>query len=173
MSCLETPSFWRYKENYATLNAPEKFQDFRETGPWPFQASIRNYLKCVHNCDDHGLLNFFTSSPFKAIFAWQSWFFLASWPKSNSNCTVSSFSLCLRFCPVIRERILNSNSLAQNGHCKHSCQCIGGISDRLILSSHVWPSLLVRWEFVVAFVYHFPGFCWIIRTSRDRTFIIS
>ena len=34
VSCLETPSFWRYKENYATRNAPENFRDFRETGPW-------------------------------------------------------------------------------------------------------------------------------------------
>ena len=34
--CLETPSFWRYKENYVTRNAPEKFRDFRETGPRPF-----------------------------------------------------------------------------------------------------------------------------------------
>ena len=33
VSCLETPSFWRYKENYVSRNAPEKFQDFRETGP--------------------------------------------------------------------------------------------------------------------------------------------
>ena len=33
VSCLETPSFWRYKENYVTRNAPEKFRDFRETGP--------------------------------------------------------------------------------------------------------------------------------------------
>ena len=34
VSCLETPSFWRYKENYVTRNTPEKFRDFRETGPW-------------------------------------------------------------------------------------------------------------------------------------------
>ena len=33
VSCLETPSFWRYKENYVTRNTPEKFRDFRETGP--------------------------------------------------------------------------------------------------------------------------------------------
>ena len=32
VSCLETPSFWRYKENCVTRNAPEKFRDFRETG---------------------------------------------------------------------------------------------------------------------------------------------
>ena len=25
VSCLETPLFWRYKENYVTRNAPEKF----------------------------------------------------------------------------------------------------------------------------------------------------
>ena len=34
VSCLETPSFWRYKENYVTRNGPEKFRDFRETGSW-------------------------------------------------------------------------------------------------------------------------------------------
>ena len=33
VSCLETPSFWRYKENYVTRNTPEKFRDLRETGP--------------------------------------------------------------------------------------------------------------------------------------------
>ena len=33
VSCLKTPSFWRYKENYVTQNTPEKFRDFRETGP--------------------------------------------------------------------------------------------------------------------------------------------
>ena len=34
VSCLETPSFWAYKENYVTRNTPETFRDFRETGPW-------------------------------------------------------------------------------------------------------------------------------------------
>ena len=34
VSCLETPSFWRYKENCVTRNTPETFRDFRETGPW-------------------------------------------------------------------------------------------------------------------------------------------
>ena len=34
VSCLEAPSFWRYKENLVPRNAPEKFRDFRETGPW-------------------------------------------------------------------------------------------------------------------------------------------
>ena len=33
VSWFETPSFRRYKENYVTRNAPEKFRDFRETGP--------------------------------------------------------------------------------------------------------------------------------------------
>ena len=33
VSCLKTPSFWRYKENYVTRFTPEKFRDFRETGP--------------------------------------------------------------------------------------------------------------------------------------------
>ena len=31
-TCLETPSLWRYKENYVTRNVPETFLDFRETG---------------------------------------------------------------------------------------------------------------------------------------------
>jgi len=34
VSCLETSSFRRYKENYVPRNTPEKFRDFRETGPW-------------------------------------------------------------------------------------------------------------------------------------------
>ena len=92
VSCLETPSFWRYKENSVTRNAPEKFRNFREQAPghlrvkpvtsryrcdatnqlsyeatdvgswtplksWLFQASIRNCLNWVHNCDDHSLLD--------------------------------------------------------------------------------------------------------------------
>ena len=40
VSCLETPSFWRYKENYGTRNTPEKFRDFRETGPRPLMYSL-------------------------------------------------------------------------------------------------------------------------------------
>ena len=32
VSCLETPLFWKYKENYVTRKTPEKFRDFRETG---------------------------------------------------------------------------------------------------------------------------------------------
>ena len=40
VSCLETPSFWRYKENYVTRNTPEKFRDFRETGPWPCHWAV-------------------------------------------------------------------------------------------------------------------------------------
>ena len=31
--CIEAPLLWRYKENYVTRNRPEKFRDFRETGP--------------------------------------------------------------------------------------------------------------------------------------------
>ena len=49
--CLKTPSFWRYKENYATRNAPEKFRDFRETGPsslyWKNKIKMMNSpLQC-------------------------------------------------------------------------------------------------------------------------------
>ena len=47
VSCLETPSFWRYKENYVTRNGPEKFRDFRETGPRPLTL---NATRCKH-CD--------------------------------------------------------------------------------------------------------------------------
>lgn len=33
VSSPETPWFLRYKEDYATRNAPKKFRDFRETVP--------------------------------------------------------------------------------------------------------------------------------------------
>ena len=68
VSCLETPSFWRYKENYVTRNTPEKFRDFRETGPrtwdeesraraialdplpiWPYTARAILYFPIPHN----------------------------------------------------------------------------------------------------------------------------
>ena len=32
VSRLQTPSFWRYKENYVTRNSPEKFREFWATG---------------------------------------------------------------------------------------------------------------------------------------------
>ena len=41
VSCLNTPSFWRYIDNYVTRNAPEKFRDFRETGPWRELLKLR------------------------------------------------------------------------------------------------------------------------------------
>ena len=49
VSCLEAPSFWRYKENYITRNTPEKFRDFRETGPRPqlFKGWIAPFIGCL------------------------------------------------------------------------------------------------------------------------------
>ena len=41
VSCLETPSFWRYKENYGTRNTPEKVRDFRESGPRSLKTAGR------------------------------------------------------------------------------------------------------------------------------------
>ena len=40
VSCLETPSFLRYKENYVNRNTSEKFRDFRETGPWKQEKRV-------------------------------------------------------------------------------------------------------------------------------------
>jgi len=40
VSCLETPSFWRYIENYVTRNTSEKLRDFRETGPRPSRKNL-------------------------------------------------------------------------------------------------------------------------------------
>ena len=37
------PLFWRYKENYVTWNAPEKFRDFRETGSRGVNDDIFEY----------------------------------------------------------------------------------------------------------------------------------
>ena len=45
-----TPSFCRYKENYVTRNTPEKFRDFRETGP------SGEYLCFCKNVEDRKLL---------------------------------------------------------------------------------------------------------------------
>jgi len=48
--CLETPSFWRYKENYVTRNAPEKSRDLRETGPWNliYYTKTHSFMHCAH-----------------------------------------------------------------------------------------------------------------------------
>ena len=35
---------------------------------WLFQASLRNCLNCVHNCDDHGLLDFNAAVQYKKHF---------------------------------------------------------------------------------------------------------
>ena len=35
VSCLEKPSFWRYKEKHVTRNGPGRFRDFRETSLRP------------------------------------------------------------------------------------------------------------------------------------------
>ena len=48
VSCLETPLFWRYKENYVTWKAPEKFWDFRETGPWTSHRIVSTLDKKSH-----------------------------------------------------------------------------------------------------------------------------
>ena len=61
VSCPETPSFWKYKENYVTRNAPEKFRDFRETGPRiqiPFRSKFLR--PSFHYCDDHVTIPGFT-----------------------------------------------------------------------------------------------------------------
>ena len=47
VSCLETPSFLRYKENYVTRNTPEKFRDFRETGPRSWRDNLLRLLTDV------------------------------------------------------------------------------------------------------------------------------
>ena len=46
VSCLETSSLRLYKENYVTQNTPEKFRDFRETGPRPgnFSGNINPFV---------------------------------------------------------------------------------------------------------------------------------
>ena len=45
VSCLETSSFRRYKENYVTRNTLEKFRDFRETGPRSWTEATDTDLK--------------------------------------------------------------------------------------------------------------------------------
>ena len=78
VSCLERPSFWRYKENYVTRNAPEKFRDFRETGPRTEIPSWCSKIKPVllvitfHQTSTHGSfimyhLIFFSRSFSRAI----------------------------------------------------------------------------------------------------------
>ena len=39
-------------------NCVEKPEKKNPLKSWLFQASLRNCLNCVHNCDDHGLLTF-------------------------------------------------------------------------------------------------------------------
>ena len=63
VSCLETPSFWRYKENYVTRNTLEKFQDFRETGPWSLNLVLRSEVQSQcswqHSCSKYISNNLF------------------------------------------------------------------------------------------------------------------
>ena len=53
VSCLETLSFSRYKENYVTRNAPEKFRDFRETGPWIASNKMQHNVCKHHDVSPH------------------------------------------------------------------------------------------------------------------------
>ena len=74
VSCLETPSFWRYKENYVTRNTPEKFRDFRETGPWGLFLESPEFFWAYFGC-----YNSFTSSDAEVLShqtSQSSWFFL-------------------------------------------------------------------------------------------------
>ena len=55
VSCLETPLFWKYKENYVTQDTPDKFRDIRETGPRPeiFRPFFRYSLSSTASCEEH------------------------------------------------------------------------------------------------------------------------
>ena len=56
VSCLETPSFWRFEESYVTRNAPEKFRDFGDTGP-------NAWISCVHQTTYRRILQVFSPPP--------------------------------------------------------------------------------------------------------------
>lgn len=93
--------------------------------------------------------------------------FLASWPKSNSGGTASSFHLRLNFCSVISEWIITFNRSTKNGHCKHSCIAVAAYSI-------VWSSPTV-FSFAACLMGTCGSLCllycfyWIICTSRDTT----
>ena len=59
VSCLETPLFWKYKENYVTRNMPDKFRDLRETGPRPeiFRPFFRYSLSSTQTAKIISIVN--------------------------------------------------------------------------------------------------------------------
>ena len=59
VSCLEKPSFKRYKENYATRDAPEKFWDLGETGPFPLDSNLLHFLFELLAKDEKAFLDSF------------------------------------------------------------------------------------------------------------------
>jgi len=50
VSCLETPSFWRYKENYVTRIAAEKSRDFWETDPRAWTHDNFHSVRLLYKC---------------------------------------------------------------------------------------------------------------------------
>ena len=108
------------------------------------------------------------SSSFKAIFAWYSWFFgLTAIIKLRGHSVLLQSAFTLLSC-----------NLRTDIHFETSWQKMVTANIAVLHWRHIrssdplqpcFPSLLVRWELVVAYICCFTGFCWIIRTSRDTT----
>ena len=53
VSCLETPSFWRYKENYVIRNTPEKFSGLSRNGPLvSFDRTVEGAVPLMNHYSD-------------------------------------------------------------------------------------------------------------------------
>lgn len=108
------------------------------------------------------------SSSLKAIFAWQSWFF-----GLMPIIKLRRYSVLLQSSFTLLSRNLRTDIHLETAWQKMGTANIAVLHWRHIRSSDplhpYFPSLLVRWELVVAYVCCFTSFCWIIRTSRDTT----
>ena len=110
VSCLETPLLWRYKENYVTQDVPEKFRDFRETGPW---CSAQDQVTELWNHSDLNRSIFWAHE-----FPWKEWErnFCKVWLRYHlkkwSSHLLDNFSNCL-ICAPEKGHFFNSSFLSR------------------------------------------------------------
>ena len=122
-----------YERNLSNcVEKPEKVRTSTPLKSWLFQASLCNCLNCVHNCDDHGLLDslLMLHFPDRGIndHAW-TWYHLPSWITRLRHASTSIEALrslwfyrCWQF-KLLRQ---NNNNITVS-HClkKSSLKCQG------------------------------------------------
>ena len=98
-----------------------------------FQASVRNWLNCVHNCDDHSLRNIFFVIPY--------WHF-SSWNQCINNLTIHTIIIAWGICSYnVEIKLLQGRNYMSINLCQaltfHK-NCIVGLQIKMV-------SLAIQW----------------------------